>query len=154
MLPSAFPESLRAKIDSFVLVATATSSGGNYLGFSANRVDFKSRMIDIQPLGLIVGSTGASDAAVFLDHGGWKGRSMPPPPAFWNRFLQSGIGDYFLADPPDGLLEGNIEQLAAGHRGAFDALVREIRSREDTGATLNPRRGRTRVSGLLRQGGE
>jgi hypothetical protein len=101
-------------------------------------------MIDIHPLGLIVGSTGASDAAVFLDHGGWSGRSQAPPPAFWDRFVESGIGDYFLADPPDGLLEGKIEQLPVGHRGALDALVREIRSREDTGARLNPRRGRTR----------
>ena len=68
-LPKVFPESLRQKIDSAVMVAAQTSTGGTYLVYSANRVDYKPQKIDIQPFGLIVHSTGPSSSGVFLDHG-------------------------------------------------------------------------------------
>jgi hypothetical protein len=82
-LPAVFPEALREKIDSAVVVATPTSTGGTYLVYSANRVDYKPQKIDIQPFGLIVHSTGPSSSGVFLDHGNWEGRTASPPAGFW-----------------------------------------------------------------------
>ena len=130
-LPAVFPEALREKIDSAVMVATPTSTGGTYLVYSANRIDHKPQKIDIQPFGLIVHSTGPSSSGVFLDHGNWEGRTESPPSGFWDEAERSGIGDYFLANPPEGLREGTLDRLPTGHRGAFDAIVREIRTRTD-----------------------
>lgn len=130
-LPSVFPPSLRLKIDSAVIVSAPTSTGGTYLVYIANRVDHKERQIDIQPFGLIVHSSGPSSSGVFLQHGNWKGRSESPPTEFWDSVDTSGIGDYFYSNPPEGLREGTLEQLPKGHRGAFDAIVREIRARVD-----------------------
>lgn len=126
-----FPESFRQKIDSAVLLSVPTSTGGVYLAYSANRVDHKSRKIDIELFGLIVHSTGPSSSGVFLHHGDWDGRTESPPDGFWDTTSRSGIGDYFFSNPPAGLHEGTLGQLPKGHRGAFDALVREIRARVD-----------------------
>jgi hypothetical protein len=130
-LPSAFPSDFRAKIDSAVVVAAPTSTGGTYLAYSANRVDYNDQQIDIEPFGLIVHSTGPSSSGVFLHHGSWEARSEPLPAGFWDAVSESGIGDYFHSNPPAGLREGTLEQLPKGHSGAFDALVREIRTRID-----------------------
>ena len=130
-LPSVFPASFRAKIDSALLIAAPTSTGGTYLAFSANRVDLKARAIDIEPFGVIVHSTGSSPSGVFIHHGTWEGRTTDPPPGFWEEASRSGIGEYFLTNPPEGLRSGTLEQLPRGHRGAFDAVIREIRARED-----------------------
>lgn len=130
-LPSVFPDSFRTKIDSALLIAAQTSTGGTYLAFSANRVDLKTRAIDIEPFGVIVHSTGPSPSGVFIHHGTWEGRTEYPPPAFWEEVSRSGVGQYFLTNPPDNLREGTLEQLPKGHRGAFEALVQEIRARED-----------------------
>lgn len=130
-LPRVFPGSFRQKIDSAVSVSAPTSTGGVYLAYSANRVDYKSQKIDIEPFGLIVHSTGPSSSGVFLHHGDWDGRTESPPDGFWDTTSRSGIGDYFFSNPPAGLREGTLDQLPKGHRGAFDALVRVIRARVD-----------------------
>ena len=130
-LPSVFSSDFRARIDSAVVVSAPTSTGGTYLAYSANRVDYKDQRIDIEPFGLIVHSTGPSSSGVFLHHGNWEGRTEPPPAGFWDTVSQSGIGDYFHSNPPQGLREGTLEQLPKGHLGAFDALIREIRDRVD-----------------------
>ncbi len=130
-LPSVFSDRFRGKIDSALLIAAPTSTGGTYLAYSANRVDYRDQAIDIEPFGLIVHSTGPSSSGVFLHHGDWEGRTVVPPSGFWNDVAESGIGDYFLSNPPEGLRQGTLDQLTPGHRGAFDALVREIRSRVD-----------------------
>lgn len=131
-LPSVFPQSIRAKIESAVLIATPTSTGGTYLAVSANRIDAKARAVDIDPLGLIVHSTGASTSAVFLHHGDWPERTQTPPQSFWDDLSRSGIGNYYCSNPPRGLQAGTLDQLPAGHHGAFDALVKEIRSVVDS----------------------
>ena len=131
-LPSAFPESFRVKMDSALVIAAPTSTGGTYLAYSAHRVDLHDRAIDIEPLGLIVHSTGASSSAVFLHHGNWPGRTDHPPSSVWDELAGSTVGDYFLTNPPDGLRAGTINDLPRGHRGAFDALITEIRQRVDS----------------------
>lgn len=130
-LPSVFPDTFRAKIDSALLIAAPTSTGGTYLAFSAIRVEPKTREIDIEPFGVIVHSTGPSPSGVFIHHGTWEGRITDPPAGFWEEVSRSGIGDYFLTNPPAALRSGALAELPRGHRGAFDAVVREIRARED-----------------------
>ncbi len=130
-LPEVFPPSFRQKIDSAVVVAAPTSTGGTYIAYSASRVDFSDQSIDIEPFGLIVHSTGPSSSGVFLHHGDWEARTQSPPDEFWEVASRSGIGDYFLANPPEGLRQGTLDQLPKGHRGAFDAIVHEIRDRVD-----------------------
>lgn len=130
-LPTVFPESFRQKVDSAVVVAAPTSTGGAYLAYSANRVDYRDQKIDIEPFGLIVHSTGASSSGVFLHHGDWDGRTESPPDGFWEVASRSGIGDFFRASPPEGLRQGDLDQLPKGHRGAFDAIVHAIRARVD-----------------------
>ncbi len=130
-LPSVFPDTFRKKIDSALLISAQTSTGGMYLAFSANRVDGRDQAIDIEPFGMILHSTGPNPSGVFIHHGTWEGRTEYPSPAFWEEVSRSGIGHYFLTNPPGNLREGTLAQLPKGHRGAFEALVHEIRARED-----------------------
>lgn len=130
-LPTVLPQPLRAKIDSALIITAETSTGGTYQVLSANRVDSKDRQIDVEPFGLIVHSSGASPYGVFLHHGDWEGRSEPPPEGFWEDVLVNGIGDYFFAHPPIGCREGTLSQLPIPHRGAFEAVVQQIRAQVD-----------------------
>ena len=59
-LPNVFPRTLREEIDSALVIAAPTSTGGTYLAYSANRLDWRDRAVDIEPFGLIVHSTGPS----------------------------------------------------------------------------------------------
>ena len=130
-LPSIFPERFRAKIESAVIIAAPTSTGGTYLAFSANRVDLKAKALDIEPFGVIVHSTGPGPSGVFLHHGTWKDRTQSPPVVFWAAVSQSGIAQYFLASPPANRSAGPLTDLPKGHAGSFEAIVWEIRCRED-----------------------
>ena len=133
-LPSVFPPTFRQKIDSAIMVSTPTSTGGLYLAYSAHRVDFKARQIDIEPFGLVVHSSGQGTSGVFLHHGDWEGRTAPPPADFWDAVTETQLGDYFLSNPPAGLRAGSIQQLPRGHRGAFESVIKEIRLRIDGSA--------------------
>ena len=126
-----FPSRFRSRLDSAIMVSTPTSTGGIYLAYSASRVDFKDRKIDIEPFGLVLHSSGPDASGVFLHHGDWEGRTQPPPASFWDAMSESRICDYFYSNPPEGLRDGGIEQLPLGHRGAFDAIIRTIRIRLD-----------------------
>ena len=130
-LPGVFSDGFRKKIDSAMVISAPTSTGGTYLAISANRIDFKDQAIDVEPFGVIVNSTGTSSSAVFLHHGNWAGRSEKMPQGFWDEIDKSGIGDYFYTNPPENMVEGALEQLPKKHRGAFDALVCEIRKHVD-----------------------
>ena len=130
-LPSVFPLRFRSKIDSALVIAEETSTGGTYLAYSANRFDLKDRAIDIELFGLIVGSTGADAFGVFIHHGSWEGRTVRPPTEFWEEVRRSGFGDRYLVSPPNGLYEGSVDELPQGHRGGFDTLIHEIRVRVD-----------------------
>lgn len=130
-LPSVFPDSFRAKIASALIIAAPTSTGGTYLAFSANRADLKARAFDIEPFGVIVHSTGPGASGVFIHHGTWEDRTQCPPGAFWDGVSQSRIAEYFLASPPANRSAGPLTELPKGHAGAFEAIVQEIRARED-----------------------
>lgn len=130
-LPSAFPATFREKIDSALVIAEPTSTGGTYLVINARRVELKAQAVDIEPFGVIVNSTGSSTSGAFIHHGAWEGRTELPPTDFWDQVEQSGIGNYYLTNPPAGAQSGTLDQLPVGDRGAFDAVVRELRKAKD-----------------------
>ena len=130
-LPSAFPAAFRSKIDSAVVIAEPTSTGGTYLVFSASRVDAKAHEIDLEPFGVIVHSTGCGAVGAFVHHGNWDERSQAAPDGFWDSVSDAGVGGYFCTEPPGGLTAGSLEELPRGHRGAFDAAVKAVRADED-----------------------
>ena len=130
-LPSVFPATLRAKIDTALVIAAPTSTGGTYLAISADRVDAPDAAIDIHPFGLIVHSTGPSASGVFINHGRWEERTRRPPREFWDEVSRSGIGRYYLTRPLHDAREGTLDQLPKGDEGAFKAVVRHIRAGVD-----------------------
>jgi hypothetical protein len=89
------------------------------------------RAVDVEPFGVIVHSTGPGPSGVFIHHGTWEDRTQYAAAAFWEEVLQSGVGQYFLANAPANRSAGPLTELPKGHGGAFEAIVREIRARED-----------------------
>jgi hypothetical protein len=132
-LPRVFPESFREKITSAVRIVEPTSTGGQYLAYSAERIDARDGAVDIEPFGVIVHSTGAGPSGVFVHHGDWSGRTRPLPPDLCTVIASSEVRNYIGAVPPSGRTEGTLDELPLGHRGAFDAVVRRLRAREDGG---------------------
>jgi hypothetical protein len=135
-LPSVFPDDFRIKLDSAIVMVEPTDTGGVYLVTNAIRPDFPPRALDQEPFGLIVHSTGAASYGVFVHHGTWEGRTEYPPTGFWDTVTSTGIGDYFLAVPPSGSMQGRMEDLPKGHREAFDAVTAIIRRRVNSGTNL------------------
>lgn len=127
-LPTVFPQSFREKLDSGIVIAAPTSSGGTWLVFNALRVDSRDQAIDQEPFAIIVHSTGAASSGMFLHHGDWPGRTESPPSGFWDRVQESGIGNYFYSNPPSGLTSGDLYQLPPGHREAFEKVTAYHRS--------------------------
>ena len=131
-IPSVFPESLRTKIDSALIITADTSTGGSYLVINSLRVDSKANAIDMEPFGLIINSTGASSSAVFLHHGNWDGRTQEAPSSFWDDVERNGIGNLLSARAPVGQTSGLLEDLSYDHSGAFKNIISEIRRRKDS----------------------
>ena len=127
-IPTVFPEPFRNKLDSAVVISAPTSSGGTWLVFNALRPDRRAGQIDQEPFAIIIHSTGADPSGMFLHHGKWRGRSQKPPDGFWAHVDESGIGNYFLANPPSELTQGPLDQLPAGHREAFESATMHYRS--------------------------
>ncbi len=95
-LPSVFPPAYRDKIGSALAIAAPTSTGGTYLVFSAHRIDRPAGATDIDPLGLIVHSTGPSAPGVFIHHGNWVERTQLLPP-FLEEISRSKVGIFYLS---------------------------------------------------------
>jgi len=100
-LTGILPEPYLAKVDSVIGVSTPTSSGGTCLVFTSLRVDLRSRLIDQDPLGMFVTSTGISSTAVLVHHGDWDQRSWEASSGLWRELEESGIGKYYLSNPPE-----------------------------------------------------
>lgn len=127
-IPTVFPARFRDKLDSAVVISAPTSSGGTWLVFNAVRPDRPAGKLDQEPFAVIFHSTGADSSGMFLHHGNWPGRSEVPPKGFWRHVDESGIGDYFFANPPSDLTSGTLDQLPPGHRAAFDSATSYYRS--------------------------
>ena len=133
-IPTVFPDSFRRKLDSAVMIAAPTSSGGTYLVCNALRVDSRTKAVDQEPFAIIYHSTGADPSGMFLHHGNWRHRTQTPPSDFWDQVGESGVGNYFLTNPPSGLTSGSLDQLPPGHRDAFDSAVSYYRSQWSRGS--------------------
>lgn len=127
-LPSVLSLPYREKLDSAILIAAPTSTGGAYMTFTLQRVDIKDRAVDQDVFGLIVHSTGVASVGMYVYHGDWPGRTIYPPTEFWAKIDESGIGDYYLTYPPAGIARGTLDQLPGDHRDAFNAFVAVYRS--------------------------
>ena len=60
---------------------------------------------------------------MLVHHGDWDGRSEMPPQGFWEIVEESGVGNYFLANPPSDRTSGTLADLSSGHRAAFYRAV-------------------------------
>jgi hypothetical protein len=125
-LPSAFPLSLRSRIDSAIMVSTIAPNGHVYLAYSADRVDVNDESIDVEPFGVAMLCGRPPTAGLFVHHGSWPGRTSAVPEGLLEFIEQSGVGNYFMAHPPEGRVAGQLHELSRGHRGAFDAVVRRL----------------------------
>jgi hypothetical protein len=129
-LASVLPSGLVPKLDSIMVIAEPTSTGGVYLMLNTFRVDGEE--IDQQPFGVIVSSSGASSSGVWVNHGRWEDRTVDLPEDFLDIVGKSTIGSYYYANPPFGLLEGSLEQLSGGHREAFAKATSLLRRRKNS----------------------
>lgn len=126
-IPGVFPPPFRAKLDSAMLIASGAGDGSTYLVCNAFRVDMKARAIDQEAFAVIVATSGSNTTGAFVHHGNWPGRTQGPPPAFWDYVAASGVGNYFFTAPPAGQTTGELSDLSAGQREAFEAIIRSIR---------------------------
>lgn len=131
-LSGVLPERYIAKIDSLIGVRSPTSSGGTCLMLNSLRVDPRTTLIDQDPLALFVGSTGVSSTAVLVHHGDWDDRSWEASSDLWRQVEDSGIGKYYMLNPPGGLRSGSLDELPKGTSGALQSVLDALRSRRTT----------------------
>ncbi len=122
-IPTAFPPSFRAKMDSATLISVGTDSGTTFLVCNALRVDAQVREIDQEPFAVAVTPSGASTGGAFLHHGSWPDRTTSPPADFWRQVDESGIGNYLYSNPPSRRTFGSLDELPRGDREAFERSI-------------------------------
>lgn len=133
-LPNLFPKSLRLKLDSGFQIVAPTSTGGLYLAYSLNRIDHDK--VDIQPFGLVLYASGPSTRGVYIDHGQWDGRTSLLPSSYTQHVDHYGTGTFFSIHAPGGKIAGTLDELPTQHRGAFEAVVQQLRRTLKTGEPI------------------
>lgn len=123
--PNCVPARLSDKFDSAVQVVSGSGTEDACLVLNFRRVDGND--LDEHPFGIFVVSGSAAPSGAFLDHGNWPDRTTPIEPAFAQHISSSGIGDYFLANPPAGKLHGTLSELSGSDRNAFEIFVRLVK---------------------------
>ena len=126
------PDRYVAKLDSVIAVSCPTSSGGTCLLLNSLRVDAGTRLIDQDPLGMFVSSTGVSSSAVLVHHGDWDNRSWEASSDLWRDVEESGIGKYYLSNPPEGRDSGSLAELPNGTSGALENVLQALRAQKTT----------------------
>ena len=127
-LPGVFRDSFKAKTDSCIMIVSGSSSSATVLVFNALRVDAKAGAIDQEPFAVALSGSTAPVSGVFVHHGSWASRSFDPGEPFWSAVSASGVGNYFLANPPSGATSGPLSSLPFGSRGAFESAVSALRA--------------------------
>jgi len=131
-LPTFLPASLRARLDSAVVISSSTVlSGRTYVVCNGLRVDRRADAIDHEPFVISVLSSDASTGGMFVHHGDWNGRTEQAPAEFWESVERSGVGDYFFANPPSGRTFGELADLDAPHKRAFYRAIELLRAAEE-----------------------
>jgi hypothetical protein len=126
------PDSYVKKIDAVIAVSCPTSSGGSCLMLNSLRVDIRTRLIDQDPLGVFVNSTGLSSSGVLVHHGDWDDRSWEASSELWRDVEESGVGKYYLSNPPAGIRSGSLAELPKGTSGALETVLKALRVRKTT----------------------
>jgi hypothetical protein len=131
-LSGILPDRYLDKVDSVIGVSSPTSTGGTCLMFNSLRVDTRTRLIDQDPLGMFVTSTGVSSHGVLVHHGDWDDRSWKASSGLWRDVDESGVGKYYLSNPPSGRYSGSLTELPKGVSGALESVLQALRSRSTT----------------------
>lgn len=131
-LSGILPERYLAKVDSVIAVSAPTSTGGTCTMFNSLRVDTRTRLVDQDPLGMFVASTGVTASGVLIHHGDWDDRSWEASSAPWGDVADSGVGKYFLSNPPTGQCSGSLADLPKGNTGALERVLEALRARKST----------------------
>ena len=122
--PSSIPESLKAKLDSAVVMASGSPGGTTYLVCNLNRIDRKDDAVDQQPFALAFDANGEVASGVYINHGNWPGRTQRLPAEYTAHVQASGIGKYFIPTIPEATREGLLSDLSeSSHRHAFDKVI-------------------------------
>jgi hypothetical protein len=90
-LSGVLPDRYVAMIDSVIGVSCPTSSGGSCLMRNSLRVDTRARLIDQDPLGMFLSSTGVTARGVLVHHGDWDDRSWEASSTLWRDVEESGV---------------------------------------------------------------
>ena len=125
-LPSAIPLGLAGKMDSAVFVVSGSAGDRAIAMWNGYRIDQRPQAVDEHPIAIMMISGSVQPEAVILDHGGWDGRTTPLSDEHKRYILNSGVGDYFLSQPPEGVPSGSLGQLSPGRRDAFEQCVNEL----------------------------
>ena len=123
-IPSFIPYSFLKKVDSAVQIIS-----GNVIMFNFRRVDYN--CVDQHPFGAVIASGNRAISSSFLDHGDWENRTSPISEGFLNHISASGIGGYFLKNPPDGRQSGTLSDLPKGDLDAFNQFLSSAIYRTD-----------------------
>jgi hypothetical protein len=119
-IPSAVPESLRAKFVSGLLIWEQNSSGCTYIVCNGVRLDGRANALDQEPFALAVRPSGASTAVMFCHHGDWTNRTIEIAQETRAVLESTSLGNYFPLGEVPAMSSGPLSALAGtSHEGAF-----------------------------------
>lgn len=125
-LPDAIPDGLVSKIDSAMVIVSGSEAVQTVAVWNNFRVDERPQSIDEHPFAVILISGSVFPSGSIVDHGDWPGRTSPITPEMSAHIHSSGIGDYFLANPPEGVSSGSLEELSDGKKEAFVHCLKSL----------------------------
>ena len=126
-LPAGLPEGLRKKCDSAVVVVSGSAGTRAFAVWNNLRYDERAGEIDQHPFAVMLVSGSTVPTASIVDHGNWQDRSTHASPEFVQHVQASGIGNYFLANPPTATASGSLDELEGGIRDAFAQGVQSLK---------------------------
>ena len=127
-LPSWFPNGLKSKLDSVLVVASQSFDGIAFWMFNANRVDPRQHAIDQNPVSIAFSGSDPIGSGCIIQHGTWSNRTIEPPEEFWNYSSSSGIGNCYPITELPNRASGNIDELQTrSNLEAFQNCVNGIK---------------------------
>lgn len=126
VLAPLLPTGYVSKIDGVVALGVPTSSGGECVLLNALRVDFRTKLVDQEPLALFRNSTALTTRAVVEYHGQWDNRSWQAPKQAWSEWWEDRRSGYYVANVST--IITSSDGLPRGIGGALTAVTRRLRS--------------------------
>ena len=122
--PTFTPPSFRDKCDSATRIVSGSGGDCAVVVYNFRRLDKSS--VDEDPFAYLIVSGSQIVSGSFLGHGSWPGRTTPVSPGLAAHISGSGLGGYFLANPPDGKLSGSLSELTGSNASAFQELMSHL----------------------------